>query len=66
MGKAESASCHATSWLLSMTSFAQLRSDAGLWRRESAGCSPARRKRWTSLGPGVQRWRQDDLEWNHS
>ena len=25
MGKAESASCHATSWLLSMTSFAQLR-----------------------------------------
>ena len=62
MGKAESASCHATSWLLSMTSFAQLCSDGGGNRR--AGL--ARRKGFTSRGPGVQRWRQDDLEWNHS
>ena len=50
MGKAESASCHATSWLLSMTSFAQLRSDGGGNRR--AGL--ARRKRFTSLGAEVE------------
>ena len=50
MGKAESASCHATSWLLSMTSFAQLCSDGGGNRR--AGL--ARRKRFTSLGAEVE------------
>ena len=53
MGKAESASCHATSWLLSMTSFAQLPSFVG-WRRESAG--------WTGAEEGVHQPRPGGAE----
>ena len=30
MGKAESASCHATSWLLSITSFGSIQMEAGI------------------------------------